>query len=288
MKKLLITFCFILILIIPAYAEETPGYLVDLSTKGGYEAYVAVVDMDKYPIGVTSGNEYTTHGMYIEYKDANGNGLGEYRWTVDYTFNEEDKCMTFVGKPEELKTSQKDDLRLTIQTEFSPKDLPYVVICYRITDKAPISTNHIYLRDNKKNKEYSAVPNTWTPNQLVANGQWNYRILDMQKELSAITGQCMGIRLPICTREGDKFDVKFVAAFKSKEAAENFDIEAFEAYLASITTPEPTDDTTSTPSETDDGVRGTLGVWGTLLFVIAAIAVVAGVAFLYKFLSKRI
>jgi hypothetical protein len=90
----------------------------------------------------------------------------------------------------------------------------------------------------------------------VANGQWNYRILDMQKELAAITGQCMGIRLPICTREGDKFDVKFVAAFATKEAAENFDIEAFETYLASITTPEPTEDNTKTP--------GTLRRWKKL------------------------
>ena len=287
MKKILITIVFILILIIPAYASEAPGYVVDLSTKGGYEAYVELVDLDKYPVGITNGSEFTTHGMYIEYKDANGKGLGEYRWTVDYTFNEEDKCITFVGKPEELKTSQKDDLRLTIQTEFSPKELPYVVICYRITDKAPISTNHIYLRDNRKNKEYSGVQYTWTPHQLVANGQWNYRILDMQKELSAITGKCMGIRLPICTQEGDKFDVKFVAAFATKEAAENFDIEAFETYLASITTPEPTEDNTKTPGPYEGG-KSSLGVWGTVLFVAVAIIVVVGVTALYRFLAKKL
>ena len=45
MKKILITIVFILILIIPAYASEAPGYVVDLSTKGGYEAYVELVDL---------------------------------------------------------------------------------------------------------------------------------------------------------------------------------------------------------------------------------------------------
>ena len=135
MKKILITIVFVLILIIPAYASEAPGYVVDLSTKGGYEAYVELVDLDKYPVGITNGSEFTTHGMYIEYKDANGKGLGEYRWTVDYTFNEEDKCITVERKLKQVKRRPKT----TIQTEFSPKELPYVVICYRITQ-----SSHIY------------------------------------------------------------------------------------------------------------------------------------------------
>ena len=284
-KSIIVTLILILNLLIPVYANEVPGYLADLSTQKGYEAYVAVVDQDKYPIGTTEGTNYTTHGMYIEYTDDNGKGLGEFRWTVDYTYNEEDKCMTFVGKPEELQTKQRGDLRLTIQTNFDPKDYPYVVICYRITDKAPISTNHIYVRDNRSHREYSAAERTWTPNGLVANGEWNYRILDMSKELSGLNGDCMGIRLPICVNEGDKFDVKYAAAFATKEAAESFDIETFEAYLANFT-PEPTEEVEATPTDNTDTKGGS--TLYTIIFIVAAVIVVAGVIAVYRFFSKRL
>lgn len=276
-----------LILVIPISAEViTPDYIVDLSTQAGFDAYKAEVNKDMYPIGVTEGTGYTTHGMYIEYKDANGNGTGEFRWTVDYTFNSEDKCMSFVGKPEELATEQRTDLRLTIPTDFDPVKYPYLVICYRITDKAVISTNNIYVRDNKSHPEYSATAKTWVANALKSNGQWNYRILDFSKELSGLDGNCMGIRIPICADTGNKFDVKYVAAFATKEQAQAFDIAAFEAYQATIT-PAPTEEPAETP-DNDTEPESKSNVLTTILFVGLSIVLIVAVLALYRFLSKKI
>ena len=106
-----------------------------------------------------------------------------------------------------MQTRQKDDLRLSVYTEFVAAEFPHVVVCYRITSGARISSNSIYLRDDRHNLEYSSETGTWTPNRLIADGEWNYRILDLSEELSGIHKYCMGIRMPICKNAGDSFDL---------------------------------------------------------------------------------
>lgn len=242
------TVCFVIMLVLAvpffslsAFAESdgaaiVPGAIVDFSTSDGYTKFLDTVEWDTKHLFT---GEYTVHGM-----DGK----------VNYSFNEEGYT-TFVPK-EPLDADGKDsegnaqngDWRMTCEIEFDPDEYGFIAFCYRITKRAHISPNNIYIRDDQHSGEFEGTTGMWTANGLSATGEWRVRVLEIKKSFPAANGTVKSLRIPIASRVNEEFDIKYVAAFKTKEDAADFDIDEYHTYLLSQTTEAP-DDTEAPDTE---------------------------------------
>lgn len=208
--------------LIPSCAEggETagaPGAIVDFGTIWGYEEFLNNVHRDTEHLFT---GEYTVHGM-----DGK----------VKYTFNK-DGYTTFCPK-EPLDEDGKDadgkrqtgDWRMTCELEFDPSQYGFIAFYYRLTDRAHVATNQIYIRDDQHSGEFEATEGMWTPPALRANGEWQLKVLEIAKVFPAVSGTVKSLRIPIASRVGEMFDIQYAAAFATEEEAQNFDYEAYKA-----------------------------------------------------------
>ncbi len=209
--------------ILPASAESAtsqPGAIVDYGTVWGYSDFLENVHRDTEHLFT---GEYTVHGM-----DGK----------VDYIFNKEGYT-TFTPK-EPLDEKGKDangryqqgDWRMTGELEFDSSEYGFIAVKYRFSDRAHISQNHIYIRDDSHSGEFEGTTGMWVENGLVADGEWNVRILNISDELPSVKGTVKSIRIPIASRVGETFDIQYAAAFKTEEDALNFDYEAYKKTVA--------------------------------------------------------
>lgn len=206
---------------VTSHAEEggtvTPGAIVDYGTIWGYAEFLKNVPRDTEQLFT---GEYTVHGM-----DGK----------VNYMFNKEGYT-TFTPK-EPLAEDGKDadgkvqagDWRMTGELEFDPAVYNYIAVCYRMTRGAHISANQIYIRDDQHSGEFEGTVGLYTPNGLRADGEWQVRILEISKVFPEVKGTVKSLRIPITSRVGEQFDIQYMAAFASKEDAENFDYDAYKA-----------------------------------------------------------
>lgn len=263
-------------------ASETeltaPGTFVDFGTQAGFEKFK--VDSEARDTVVLE----TEQSLKLEEEKAGDYSVHGMDGKVNYTFNPEGYT-TFVPKePLDSKLKNKEgervnpDWRMTCEFEFDSKEYNYIAVYYRISDGAYLAQNNFYIRDDQHAGQFCGVIGTWYPSvSLKKDGQWHKLILDLKTQFPGVSGTVKGLRLPIVSREGETFDVMYAAAFKTKDAAEGFD---YNAYLAEITpTAEPTsapDVEKDTDSVTDDEKEKGCGsiISGSFSLMIALVAAV--------------
>ena len=262
-KKLAIVLVLMLLLsVIPAAvaaeSEEAivPGYLVNLATEEGLKAWEALAEESDGPV----------HGM-----------IGKVKWEL----NTEEGYTRFTPTEPVAETDESGDVRVTAEMDFAIKEYRFIAFSYRMSGR--MSVNHIYLKDDTDNTEYSGKEHTWLFPQFQADGEWHTMILDIRTSFSGVSGRIKGIRIPVTDTEGSYFDIQYIGAFKTKKNAENFDFETYLQTLApdetepaapQTTEPEPNATEISAPTGSSDGSSK-----GLIIAVIAiAVAVVAVVA----------
>lgn len=303
-KAVMLLFVFTLIMtlfvatFVPSYAADdkvTPGAIVDFGTIWGYAGFLENVHRDTEQLFT---GEYTVHGM-----DGK----------VNYTFNSEGYS-SFTPK-EPLDENGKDadgkrqsgDWRMTCEIEFDPAEYGYIAFYYRLTDGAHMPVNQIYIRDDQHSGEFEGTTGLWTPPELVTNGEWQLKILDIAKVFPAASGTVKSLRIPIASRIGEVFDIQYVAAFKTQEDAENFDYAAYKASVEAShdaaeweinedgtikwiekeeAAPSPSDgapaaDNTNAPSGTDNDNNNT---W---IYIVAVVIIVAVLVLLCVVLLRK-
>ena len=253
-KKFAAIFAAVLLFIsvIPAAAADSsedgaPGYLVDFTTQEGVETWEDLAEELDGPV----------HGM-----------SGKVKWK----FHAEEGYTSFMPKSPVGETAESGDTRMTAEMDFSRKEYRFLAICYRINGR--ISTNHIYLKDDTGNTEYSSKEHTWLYPSFEEDGQWHVMILDLRSSFSGITGRVKGVRIPVTDTEDSSFDVKYIGAFKNKEDAENFDIDKFLGLTDTEEMPLNTQiPATEVPVTTNDSSSNLIAI--VIAIAVAAIVVVA-------------
>lgn len=257
-KKFSLT-CFLLVFILSlfvtcpqffclSFAEETEpdvGAFVDFSTPQGYADWLEKAT--KYDTVSLITGEYTVHGMnqLVTNKFDSQNGYTSFFPITPLDAEGRDADGN-------LPVTKNGDFRMTAEIEFPVSEYPFIAFCYRAEKGTHISTNQIYARDDTAaGGEFNGTPGYWTMHGIKGTGEWRIRTIDISKMLPAVKGNFKSIRIPIVSRVGEVFDIKWIAAFKSQEDAEAFDFEEYkESYYEAMATEIPTEIPTETPSET--------------------------------------
>ena len=204
-----------------------PGAIVDFTTQKGFDRFDALAaEFDL--INLNTG-EYSIHGT---------NGKVEWEFVT-----EDGESFTRFKPVEPLPadgidpaTGKRDpnegDFRMTAEIEFAADEYEYISFCYRAPKKAHFSPNNIYIRDDSHSGEFEGTPGMWTASNMKASGEWILRNIKVKSSFTAVSGNVKSIRIPIPGRTGEYFDVKYIAVFKDKASADNFDLAKYNEALA--------------------------------------------------------
>lgn len=241
---------------VAAESEESggPGYLVDFTTAKGLAAWDALAKESDGPV----------HGM-----------AGKVKWEF-----QEEGYTSFLPKHPVAETAESGDTRMTAEMDFDLRKYRFLAICYRVNGR--MSANHIYLKDNKGNTEYSSKDHTWLYPKFEEDGEWHVMVLDIAASFSGIRGHVKGIRIPVTDTKDSSFDIKYIGAFQTADEAEHFVMHTDSSTANAANTPAPTEDRpVKTDSENDAS-----SYWIVAVIAGAAAAVVV-VAVIVLVLTKR-
>ena len=288
--------------VLPALADggpdaALPGVIVDFSTQEGYERFDELAK--EFDLVNLKTGEYTIHG-------TNGKVEWEFVTEEGESFTRFKPIVPLDADGKDPETGEKDpnegDFRMTAEIEFDPEEYGYISFCYRAPKKAHFAPNNIYIRDDQHSGEFEGTAGMWTPSNLKANGEWVVKTIKIKTGFSAVSGTVKSLRIPIPGREGENFDIKYVAVFKDKDSAEAFDLEKYHEEAAAVppeATPEPPEEPTAEPGpefstgpRDDDGQtsgetpksssRGKTGCGGLCASALALLVPAASAVFMIR------
>lgn len=275
-------FCLLSGIFMTVCSADEPGPVVDFTTEGGFEKWDEL--RKQWDLRSLFKDEYTVHGTNgkVQWQFMTENGESFTRFTPIEPLDENGKDAS--GK----RDSNEGDFRMTAEIEFPAADYDFIAFCYRTSPKAHIAPNQIYVRDDKHSGEFEGTTGMWTPHSLKTNGEWSVKVLKISSSFTAVSKSATfkSIRIPIAGRVNEYLDIKWIAAFKTKDDAQNFDIAAYVAANATpVPTEAPTPEPTAVPSEsnepaaTPDSVHSETGNnnSGIITGVVIAVIVVAGI-----------
>ncbi len=235
-----------------ASEEGAPGYLVDFTTQEGVADWEALAKESDGPV----------HGM------AN---------KVKWEFNTEEGFLRFTPRRPVAETAESGDTRMTAEMDFNPSEYPFLAFCYRINGR--VSQNHIYLKDDTGNTEYSGKEHTWLYPSFQEDEEWHVMVLDIRSSFSGIEGNVQGVRIPVTDTKDSSFDIKYIGAFQTVKDAENFNIDQYLAGDGVQETPAPTPaEEAANPVGTNAPAEGSAASFNWVIAVVAATVAVAVVA----------